>query len=83
MEETARTFVDRMLESGNDWMSILSVSRCVRGGRWRKEAQRILEELGMMPTDKEVIRKAYEKEFEERAKSEAIKTNSKKRRKRT
>lgn len=72
MEETAETYVRRMLKLGNDWMGILSVARCARGGKWRKDAERILKELGKMPTDEKVIYKTYEDEARRRAEDEAI-----------
>jgi hypothetical protein len=72
MDDTAEQFVNRMLGRKHDWMGILSVARCARGVKWRKDAERILKELGKMPTDEKVIHKAYEDEASRRAKAESI-----------
>ena len=78
MEDTAEAYVGRMLKNGYDWMGILSVSRCARGGKWRKESERILKELGKMPTDKDVISKAYRDEFNKRSAAEVAMLKKKK-----
>lgn len=80
MEETAETYVRRMLKTGRDWMGILSVARCARGGKWRRDAERMLKELGKMPADEKAISKAYEDEARRRAKEAAIILSKKPRR---
>jgi len=81
MEDTAEAYVERMLESGTDWMGILSVARCARGGKWRKEAECILREKGKMPTDEKEISKAYAEEDKRRDKASVIFQQKERRRK--
>ena len=58
-ERTAKDFVRDMLLHGADWMAVLAVARCIRGGRWRKEAAEILQAKGLMSKDEKVIENAY------------------------
>lgn len=55
---TPEDFVGDMLERGRDWIAVMAVASAVRGGRWYDQCRQILQDKGLMPSDRTAINKA-------------------------
>jgi hypothetical protein len=59
---TASDFLNDMLSKGKDWITITSVARVVREGKWYDEVVDALQKRGLMPTDVDEINSARKKD---------------------